>query len=570
MIPLRQTTVNNPVAAIRDADRDIVGTVPLALGRALLVPSSATGALNVEKHKRSGHEGSGSHTSGGMSMITVARLALAALFAVAGIAKLADRQGSRKAAGDFGVPESLVGPTAIVLPLLELALAAGLLPAQSARPAAICAAALLGLFATLIAVAVVRRRSVDCHCFGQLHSAPAGWRSVGRNAGLTAAALFVASQPAGAFGWIEVAAIGIGIVLGLALLLFVLLRRYGAALARIDELTAGREREIVLPRVLEQGSVAPDFELVDLRGGRISLSRLVALARPVLLVFSSPGCGACHALLPRVAEWQRDRLEQVTVAVVVSGDRAENAALAEEHGLRLVLVQDGEEIAQLYGIEATPSAVLVGPDGAVAHALVAGAGAVEELLESIAPSTDTVEAPSIAAAVSATPHRALAGRVATTALLAAAAAAATPAFAARLTDPELGKVAATLRKAGPRLTAAARRSSSAVRAQAVLQDGTAQRAKRTAAVQALAAERRGVLALRSEIKNLDLKSVTAGNARAMVLVGLALLASSLEQQRKALTAQPKAALTLLDHAQKAYLSSLASLADAAKVVGDGA
>jgi hypothetical protein len=139
-----------------------------------------------------------------------------------------------------------------------------------------------------------------------------------------------------------------------------------------------------------------------------------------------------------------------------------------------------------------------------------------------------------------------------------------------LADPELRKVAATLRKAGPRLTAVARRSSNAVRAQAVLQDGTAQRAKRTAAVQALAAERRGMLALRSEIKNLDLKSVTAGNARAMVLVGLALLARSLEQQRKALTAQPKAALTLLDHAQKAYLSSLASLADAAKVVGDGA
>ena len=138
-----------------------------------------------------------------------------------------------------------------------------------------------------------------------------------------------------------------------------------------------------------------------------------------------------------------------------------------------------------------------------------------------------------------------------------------------MTDPELETVAATLRKAGPGLTAATRRSSKAVRAQALLPDGKAQRAKRAAAGRALAAERRGVLTLRSELQRLDLSSSTAANTRTIALIGLALLARSLEQRRKALTASPNAARALLDQAQTTLLTSLASLADAAKIIGDG-
>jgi uncharacterized membrane protein YphA (DoxX/SURF4 family) len=57
------------------------------------------------------------------SFLLVARLLLALVFAVAGVAKLADREGSRRAIVDFGVPSALAAPLGL-LSLAELAVAA--------------------------------------------------------------------------------------------------------------------------------------------------------------------------------------------------------------------------------------------------------------------------------------------------------------------------------------------------------------------------------------------------------------------------------------------------------------
>ena len=63
--------------------------------------------------------------------LLIARLLVAAVFILAGVAKLADRQGSRQAIIDFGVPSALAAPLGL-LPLAELAVAATLLPASTA------------------------------------------------------------------------------------------------------------------------------------------------------------------------------------------------------------------------------------------------------------------------------------------------------------------------------------------------------------------------------------------------------------------------------------------------------
>lgn len=65
-------------------------------------------------------------------VLLFARLVLAAVFVVAGIAKLIDHAGSRQAVRDFGVPASLAGPLGMVLPLAELAIAIALVPRGSA------------------------------------------------------------------------------------------------------------------------------------------------------------------------------------------------------------------------------------------------------------------------------------------------------------------------------------------------------------------------------------------------------------------------------------------------------
>ena len=61
--------------------------------------------------------------------LLIARLPLA--FAVAGAAKLADLAGSRRALEEFGLPRPLAVPLGTLLPVIEIAVAAALIPVAS-------------------------------------------------------------------------------------------------------------------------------------------------------------------------------------------------------------------------------------------------------------------------------------------------------------------------------------------------------------------------------------------------------------------------------------------------------
>jgi uncharacterized membrane protein YphA (DoxX/SURF4 family) len=113
--------------------------------------------------------------------LLIARLVLAAVFTLAGVAKLSDLKGSRRAIIDFGVPSAIAAPLGLVLPLAELTVAATLLPASTAWWGALGALALLSVFVVGITYNLARGRKPECHCFGQLHSAPAGWKTLARN-----------------------------------------------------------------------------------------------------------------------------------------------------------------------------------------------------------------------------------------------------------------------------------------------------------------------------------------------------------------------------------------------------
>src|SRR5205085_2878113 len=129
-------------------------------------------------------------------VLLIARLLLAVVFLVAGLAKLADLAGSRQAMRDFGVPAKLSAPLGTLLPLAELAVTVALLFPATAWWAAVGALVLLLLFVGGIGYNLARGRQPDCHCFGQLHSAPAGWPTLIRNLVLAAVAGIVV-----VFGW---------------------------------------------------------------------------------------------------------------------------------------------------------------------------------------------------------------------------------------------------------------------------------------------------------------------------------------------------------------------------------
>src|SRR6185295_8000120 len=124
----------------------------------------------------------------------VCRLVLAAVFGVAGVAKLADREGSRAALEGFGAPPRLARAGGVALPAVELTVTVGLLVPPAAWWSAAVAACLLAGFAVAILVNLARGREPECHCFGQLQSSPAGRGTLLRNGvlALLAAAVLVA------------------------------------------------------------------------------------------------------------------------------------------------------------------------------------------------------------------------------------------------------------------------------------------------------------------------------------------------------------------------------------------
>ena len=349
-------------------------------------------------------------------MLLLARLLLAAVFIVAGLTKLADRKGSRQAMRDFGVPTPLAAPLGTLLPIAELAVGAALIPTASARWGALGALLLLLLFVAGIGVNLARGKHPDCHCFGQLHSAPAGWPTLARNGGLAVVAAFILGQGWGdpgpsPIGWIgdlstvERVALGLGLV-GLGLLatqswaIINLLGQNGRLLLRLDALD--KRFEGLTDRIasghaggdlapipdpapepdepgLTVGAPAPNFGLSGLHGETLTLGALRAAGKPVLLVFSDPGCGPCNALLPDVSRWQREHADSLTVSLISRGTPEANRGKSAEHQLTNILLQQDREVAEAYEANGTPAAVVVRPGGTIGSPLALGADAIRAL-----------------------------------------------------------------------------------------------------------------------------------------------------------------------------------------------
>ena len=85
-------------------------------------------------------------------VLLLARVFLALVFGIAGIAKIADAQGSRRAVVAFGVPERFATPLAWGLPFAEILIALSLISLSTAWLGSIAGLALLLVFAAGIAL----------------------------------------------------------------------------------------------------------------------------------------------------------------------------------------------------------------------------------------------------------------------------------------------------------------------------------------------------------------------------------------------------------------------------------
>jgi thiol-disulfide isomerase/thioredoxin len=341
-------------------------------------------------------------------LAVLARIVLAVVLGLAGTMKLIDRAGTRTALRDFGVPRALVPAAAIALPLAELVVAVLLMPASTAVIGAAAALTLLLAFTAVLATTVARGRAPACHCFGQLHSAPASWSTVTRNLVLSGVAAFglagaLVAPDASALAWVGdarpvelalavAACTVVGLAAGGTFALFTLLRSYGRVLVRLERLeaamgAAGFELERARPG-LEPGTQAPWFLAPATSGTGVSRDELLAPELPVLLLFTSPHCGPCTEILPDAARWQEELAGRLTVAFASAGTPDAVGAEAIEFGLERVLVDEDGSLARSFEAPGTPAAVLIAPDGTVAsrvavgreeiHSLVDGAGLTGE------------------------------------------------------------------------------------------------------------------------------------------------------------------------------------------------
>lgn len=318
------------------------------------------------------------------------QVVLSGVLAVAGVAKLRDLPGSRQAVRDFGVAERFATPLGKSLPFVEIGLAVLLWFGTTATVAALAAAALFLVFVAAIVVNLRQGRQPDCHCFGQLHSEPAGWPTVIRNLALAAGAFVVAGVGGrGIAAWFTDLSVEgqAGLILGvpiLATLLFqarasqVIVRQNAHLLDRL-ETVASAVAKTFGPAAADP-RLAHAFDLPNLNGGRLTLHGLLESGKPVLLLFMSPTCGPCNTLMPDIGEWTRRFAAELTVAIVTTGSVENNRAKTTAHGIPFVGEQEWPEVSQPYGVKATPTGVLIDTNGTIREPNANGRHEIRDLV----------------------------------------------------------------------------------------------------------------------------------------------------------------------------------------------
>ncbi|MHB8659668.1 MAG: MauE/DoxX family redox-associated membrane protein [Solirubrobacteraceae bacterium] len=230
----------------------------------------------------------------------LARVLLAGVFLVAGVAKLRDRKSFADTLEGFGTRGSLVPALAVLLPALECAVAGLLLVPATSSAGALGALALLLSFSVAVGVALARGRTADCGCFGKDRTGPLSVQTLVRNGVLAgfAGAIAVAGPGGGdpVFGRLpsltSLAALGLAAVVAVGLLAA---RRRGPAdepNVSVAVPSAGQAIEPALTR-RRWMRVAGATGLAGALGSWLGWPEVAGACAQLELY---EGCGDCHCL----------------------------------------------------------------------------------------------------------------------------------------------------------------------------------------------------------------------------------------------------------------------------------
>lgn len=176
---------------------------------------------------------------------------------------------------------------------------------------------------------------------------------------------------------------GVGGVLLVGTIGYQAVLRYGRVLVRLraleeqlDRLVGRTGNTLGLPvgRV-----VIEDFELAELRGGRMSFSQWRGCT--LLLIFFDPTSGPCQQLVPSLAALTGQIANSQPLPVIVStGDVETNLRVLHSQGVTCpILLQEDWEVGTLFDVRITPMAYLVDQEGRIAAPAAVGAAAILSL-----------------------------------------------------------------------------------------------------------------------------------------------------------------------------------------------
>jgi hypothetical protein len=219
-----------------------------------------------------------------LTVVDLLRFALAAILLVAALAKLTAGSAGRAAFGSYGISRTgarawLWGAVIAAEAALAVLVSAGVTGASEA------AAALLGLFALVLVVAIARGGTgAPCGCLGS--GSRIGWPGVARTAALAAGFAALPLLPdvrPSTQTWL-----GIGLVAALA----------GVAALTVAVLALARELGELRLALPPQSALSLEHEGPEI-GSRVGLiERFERRAPLAVAVFTSPACALCQALEP--------------------------------------------------------------------------------------------------------------------------------------------------------------------------------------------------------------------------------------------------------------------------------
>lgn len=167
------------------------------------------------------------------------------------------------------------------------------------------------------------------------------------------------------------------LVVALSLVVVALARQLGVLHERIAPVGA-----LMLAKGLRVGETAPALTVDDITGASLAIAGVRAGNRSQLLLFVSPTCPVCKALIPVLRSSRRTEQSWLDVVLASDGDLARQQAFVRENSLESFPYVVSAPLGLAYQVNRLPYAALVDPEGVLrARGIINSREHLESLFE---------------------------------------------------------------------------------------------------------------------------------------------------------------------------------------------